>query len=162
MLFDTECMEHGKKYVKHIVDMSICPNAMKYMMRLAIDGEMPLATCEKCVIEWICGDALVECVDESANHTQCTRPVSFWVEMYESCIKSHLACESDEKYIVPIDFTQHVVKIKKIMVEHEANPKNHHAITEYIKKDMEWLQNDTDFSDPVMMVDAMHSFGLIG
>jgi hypothetical protein len=161
MLFNVECMEHGESHVKHIVDMAICPHAIKYILELVVQGDMPMETCEKCIIEWICNDVLVSCVDESKMYMQCPKPATFWVELYESLINDTLACETDEKYIIPINFTQHVANIKQIIVQYGGNPLDHHKITQFIIEDVKWWMEHTDFSDNVMLVDSMVNFGLI-
>lgn len=86
-----EMCKHGTKHHKHINTMHICPKAIKYCMELVNDGEMPPIQCEMCVIQWICGDPIETCMDDTEIHQwyeQCVQNGAFWQKPIEMALNT--------------------------------------------------------------------------
>jgi hypothetical protein len=81
--------KHGMKHHKHIKNMQICANGMKYCMELVECGELDAIQCEKCVIGWLCDDPVETCMnpeDTMQWWQQCVQTNQFWLECIEKTL----------------------------------------------------------------------------
>jgi hypothetical protein len=81
--------EHGENHIKSIKTMAICANGIQYCMELVKSNELPLESCEICIIEWLCDDPIESCMNPE-NTIQwwmnCPHNGEFWMKHMENAL----------------------------------------------------------------------------